>query len=77
MTPACERVKVLTYAEGMYIVSSTKHTGPCAYLVRWCPKDGHVVQLASDATPEQALRSIREHRVLGDTIEHLLLLELA
>jgi hypothetical protein len=73
---ACERVKILQYGEGMYVLSSSEDTRPCRYLVRWCPKAGHVVQIANDAPAAVAMRSIREHHALGDTIDHLLAMEL-
>ncbi|MGE4063178.1 MAG: hypothetical protein AB7E79_07395 [Rhodospirillaceae bacterium] len=73
---AYERIKVLSYPDGEFVLSSAQASPPCRYRVRWCPKDGHIVQLANEATAEQAVKSIREYRVLGDTIDHLMAFEL-
>jgi hypothetical protein len=72
----CERLKVLTFAEGMYAISTVSDAPPCRYTVRWCPKDGHILTLATDVRAPTVFKVVRQHRVLGDTIEHLMQLPL-
>lgn len=73
---ACDRVKVLAYPEGMYVLSTGQPAPPCKYTIRWCPKAGQIELLGEGAAAEQVVKIIREHRVLGDTIEHLMELAL-
>lgn len=72
----CERLKILSYPEGMYAVTTHEASPPCRYTVRWCPKIGHVVTLVTQARAQEVFRVVREHRVLGDTIDHLMELSL-
>lgn len=69
---ACERLKILSFPGGTYALSADAATPPCRYTVRWCPTVGHVVTLVKDARAEIALKAVREHHVLGDTINHLM-----
>lgn len=68
----CERLKVLSFAEGIYAISTVSEAPPCRYTVRWCPRDGHVLTLATDVRAQTVFKVVRQHRVLGDTIDHLM-----
>ena len=69
---SCEHLKVVTVSAGKYAISADSRSRPCRYTVRWCPKEGDGVTLIENARVEKAIRSVREHRMLGDTIEHLM-----
>jgi hypothetical protein len=68
---SCEQLKVVTVSAGTYSISPDG-VYPCRYTVRWRPDAGQEVTLIAGARQQRALRAVREHRVLGDTIQNLM-----